>query len=434
MRRTGRAGAFVGAGIMAVTGVACGTPGATAAAGPTVEAWCPAPASTRGLLADTVEGTVVSVDPTTLHTSVVATHVFPDGGVAVRPQLDRAYVTSTGADGRPAIWAISVSGCRHDRSLVEADAELPSVSPDGGHLAFVTLGPDGRQTGATIVDVGVTGIPGGGIREYRATSVPPPLPIAGVAVGAEGAPLAVWGGTVDRYLGKAHPTVGTLDPRSTTSLASLIPVFDAAGVSVPLPGDRRNQKPEDWQSAPAYLPNGELLLGDGGSDISMPFTDTTSGVGGGGIRVIVPGTGPVRSLAAGPSNSLAWVATDRHLTVATGAVDLPFGPQAETPPRLSPPPGRWVTGRFTYVAWAVPLAEPPPAPPVFHLVAHLPSVVGLSLATATSTMTALALPTFVSHTEAEPAVPPGTVLAQDPPAGTGVDCQCSVAVTVSGDP
>jgi hypothetical protein len=419
---------------MAVTGAACGTGGATVTGGgPTVEASCPAPVPARGLLADTAEGTVVAVDPASLHTSVVATHVLADGGLAFRPQLDRAYVTSVGAEGRPAIWAISVSRCRHDRSLVEAGAELPSVSPDGGDLAFVMLDPGGRQTGVAIVGLGATGMPRGGIRRYRATSVPPPLPITGMAVGVGGAPLAVWGGAVDGYLGKAHPTVGTLDPPSTTSLASLRPVFDEEGISVPFLGDRRNQGPEDWQSAPAYLANGELLVGDGDSAISMPFTDTTPGVSGGGIRVIVHGTGPIRSLAAGPNGSLAWVGTDRHLTVAPDAVDLPFGPQAEVPPRLSPPASRRVSGRFTSVAWAIPPAEAPPAPAVFHLVAHLPSVVGLSLATATTTMTALALPVFVGHTEADPAVPPGTVLAQDPPAGTGVECQCSVALTVSSN-
>ena len=433
MRWTGRAGAIVGAGIIAVTGSACATGGATVASGPTVGASCPAHAA-GGLLADTAEGTVVAVDPTSLHTSVVATHVLADGGVAVRPQLDRAYITSLGANGRPAIWAISISGCRHGRALVEAGAELPSVSPDGGRLAFVMLDPGGRQTGVALVGLGSSGMPLGGIRRYRATSVPPPLPITGVAVGADGAPLAVWGGTVDGYLGRAHPTVGTLDPSSTTSLASLRPVFDAAGISVPIPSARRNQKPEDWQSAPAFLANGEFLVGDGDSAISMPFTDTTPGVSGGGIRVIVDGTGPIRSLAAGPNGSLAWVRTDRHLTVAPDAVDLPFGPQAELPPRLAPPGSRSVAGAFTSVAWAVHPSEEPPSPPIFHLVARLPSVVGLSLATATSTMTALALPVFVGHTEADPEVPPGTVLAQDPPSGTGMACQCSVALTVSSSP
>jgi hypothetical protein len=204
MRRTGRAAAFVGTGIIAVAGVACGAGGATVASGPTVEASCPAPASMSGLLADTVEGTVVAVDPTSLHTSVVATHVLANGGVAVPPQLDRAYVTSQGTDGRPAIWAISVSGCRHDRSLVEAGAELPSVSPDGGHLAFVTLKPDGRQTGVAIVGVGATGMPTGGIREYRATSIPPPLPITGWPSGPKVLP---WPSGVEPSTGtSARPT------------------------------------------------------------------------------------------------------------------------------------------------------------------------------------------------------------------------------------
>jgi hypothetical protein len=426
MRWTAKLAAFVAGGILGVTGVACDAANAQDM-GPAFGAACTAPLSKNGLLADAVDGTLVGVNPASLHTSVIATHVIANDGVAVRPQLDRAYVTTLGTDGQPGIWAIAFSGCRHNRSLIENDAELPSVSPDGSYLAFVTLNAKGRQTGTAIVRVGATGMPKGGIREYRATSIPPPLPITGVAVGANDSSLAVWGGIIDKYLGKRHPTVGTLDPSTTTSLSSLIPVFDAEGISSPL---RNAQKPEDWQSAPAYLASGEFLLGDGDREISMPFTNTTPGTDGGGIRVIVHDTGPIESLATGPNGSIAWVGTDHRLAVATGAINLPFGPQAEMVPQPSPS-SRTVPGRFTRVAWATTPAQAPPAVPVFHLVAHLPDVVGLSLAQATSTMAALALPVFVGHTEVNSAVPPGTVLAQDPPAGIGVACQCSVALTVS---
>ncbi len=316
---------------------------------------------------------------------------------------------------------------------MESNAELPSVSSDGGHLAFVTLDSKGHQTGVAIVGLGAYGLPEGAVRRYPASSSPPVLPITGLAVAPDDAALAVWGGSVDSYLGKAHPTVGTLDPSTATSLADLTPVFDEQGISIPGPSPHspNRRKPEDWQSAPVYLPNGEFLIGDGGRDISMPFTDTTPGVSGGGIRLIDSGVGPIESLAAGPKGSLAWVGTNHRLTLASDAIDLPFGPQAETPPRQSPIPNRTVPGRFTSVAWAIPFSEAPPAVAVFHIVTHLPSVVGLSQAEATSTLAALDLPVFVSHTEVNPSVPPNTVLSQDPPAGVGVACQCSVALTVS---
>jgi len=70
-------------------------------------------------------------------------------------------------------------------------------------------------------------------------------------------------------------------------------------------------------------------------------------------------------------------------------------------------------------------------PKVFHIVDHLPSVVGLSLPAATTVLNNLELPVFVGKTLVDPTVPADTVLAQDPAPGTGVACQCSVALTVS---
>jgi hypothetical protein len=360
----------------------------------------------------------------------VATHVLASGGISVQPERDLAYVTSVGADGRSAIWSVSTSGCHKQVSLVETDAELPSVSPDGGRLAFVTLDAKGLQTGVAVVNLGATGAPEGALRRYPASSVPPVLPITGVAVAPNDAVLAVWGGFVDNYLGKAHPTVGTLDPSTGTSLAALTPVFDEEGISIPA-AQSANQKPEDWQSAPIYLPNGEFLVGDKGRDIMMPFTDSTPGVSGGGMRTIDSGVGPIESLAAGPGGSIVWVSTDHRLTLASDAVDLPFGPQAETVPRQSAIPTRTVPGKYTSVDWAIPSSEAPLPVAVFHIVGHLPSVVGLSEARAASVMGTLDLPVFVGHTEVNASVPAGTVLAQDPPAGVGVACQCSVALTVA---
>ena len=415
-----------------MTNAACGAGGATPSRnGPTTYTACTGlPNTTSGLLAVTASGMLIAVNPTTLRRTSVATDVLASGGLSVHPERDTAYVTSIGADGRPAIWTVSTSGCHKQVSLVEPDAELPSVSPDGGRLAFVMLDTKGLQTGVALVNLGATGVPEGALRRYPASSVPPVLPITGIAVAPNDGVLAVWGGFVDRYLGITHPTVGTLDPSTGTSLSALAPVFDEDGISMTAP-QSTNHKPEDWQSAPTYLPNGEFLVGDGGRDIMMPFTDSTAGGSGGGMRTIDSGVGPIESLAAGPGGSIAWVSTDHRLTVASDAVDLPFGPQAETVPRQSRIPTRTVPGTYTSVAWAIPPSEAPLPVAVFHIVDHLPSVVGLSEAKAASVMGALDLPVFVGHTEANASVSAGTVLAQDPPAGVGVACQCSVVLTVA---
>jgi hypothetical protein len=47
-------------------------------------------------------------------------------------------------------------------------------------------------------------------------------------------------------------------------------------------------------------------------------------------------------------------------------------------------------------------------------------------------MAQLELPTFVAHVVPDGTAANGTVLAEDPPAGTPVACQCSVGLTVSG--
>lgn len=402
--------------------------------GPTASGSCtPTPLSTRDALAITTSGRVVAINPTTLRRVSVADRVLPGDGVALGPAHKLTYVTALGPDGRPAIWAISVSTtCGKLASPIEADAELPAVSPDGRHLAFVMLDARSRQSGVAIVDLRASGLPMGAPRTFRAWSVPPARPIAGVALGPNASVLAVWGGFVDAYLGPSHSTVGTLDTLSAHSLAQLTPVFDQDGISIPAPvsGSRRT-KPEDWQSAPVYLPNGEFLVGDGSRRISMPFSTNTVGTTGGGIRTITDQAGPIQSLAAGPQGSLAWVGRDHRLTFATDAVDLPFGPQAETPPTQSPLRTRTVHGSYTSVAWDIPTSEAPPPVPVFHAVSHLPSVVGLSEREAADALAALGLPVLVGATESDASQPAGTVLAQSPPAGDGVACQCAVTLTVA---
>jgi PASTA domain len=397
-------------------------------ADPVVRPDCRGLEHTGDLLAVTVHGVLDAVTPRTGRFALVASGVARNGGVAVRPQLDVAYVTATGPDGRDAIWSVPLVGCHPTASMVEPDAELPSVSPDGGYLGVVTLNHRGEQTGAAIVGLGRRGQPVAPARRYAATSTPPPLPINGVAVGRRDAVLAVWGGFVDPYLGKKRVTVSTLVPSTARSLRALEPVFDERGISITPEAGRRQVVPKDWQSAPAYRPDGEFLVGDHGTGISMPFSTT----GGGGMRTLSTDSGPLISLAAGPSGALAWVEKGGYLVVSPHAIELPFGPAAETAPRTTAAPVHLVPGRFTAVAWTIgPGAETTALPRVFVPIVHLPSVVGLSTAQATTVMAGLDLPTLVGRTVADPSVPAGTVVSQDPPAGDGVACQCSVDLTVA---
>jgi hypothetical protein len=386
------------------------------------------------VLALTPTGEVEALDPATLQVEgTVLTSVLPGGGLALRPELDDVYATAPGPDGEPALWAVPLCGQPGRGAIVEEDAELPSVSPDGGFLGFVTLDAQGHQTGVAVSALNGRGRPVGALRRYAASSTPPPLRVTGVAVGRLDAGLAVWGGFVDSYLGPRQPTVGMLDPATANSLASLVPVFDAQGISGggPPPGGQKVQKPEAWQSSPVYLPNGELLVGDTSIQISLPYTDTTPGVQGGGIRTIVHSTGPVTSLAAGRDGSLVFVGSDGKLTMAVNAVNLPLGPGADYAP--SPPPREYsARGPFTAVAWTEgPAAETAPLPPVFDTVNALPNVVGLSLSVATTTLNDMGLPVVVGTTVVNASMPAGTVLAQSPAPGTEVACQCAVALTVS---
>jgi hypothetical protein len=403
---------------------------ASASVGPiSIQPDCLGLRATGALVAVTVGGDLDALDPGTRRSTELASGLAPHGGVAVRPQLDLAYVTATGPDGRPAIWSVPLRGCQPQGSLVKPDAELPSVSPDGGYLGFVTLTRSGTQSGVAIVGLGDRGHPVGQARAYRATSTPPPLPIIGIAVGRQDAVLAVWGGSVDPYLGGKQPTVSTLDPSTARSLRALVPVFDGEGVSMMSAPASPQAKPEDWQAAPVYRPNGEFVVGDHGTAISMPFTTEN----GGGIRSIVSETGPLRSLAAGPNGALAWVEQGGGLVVAPDAIELPFGPGASTPPRTAAAPLFPARGRFTAVAWTEgTAAEHASLPHVFQDVPHLPSVVGLSTAEAAQVLDGLDLPVFISSTTVDtPGYPSGTVVAQDPPAGDGALCQCSITLTVS---
>jgi len=392
---------------------------------------CVQDGAANDLIAVTRTGHVVRIDPSTLTSHLVAKGVLASGGLAQRAGQGQLYVTARSSSGISSIWEIPDATCGNQARLVASRAELPSVSPDGGYLGYVTLDGSGRQTGVAIAKLRGDGAPVGTVQLLAAASVPPPLPIRGIAIGVEERSLAVWGGFVDSYLGRRQLTVGILVPRDAQSLNSLSPVFDAQGISIAGGGGGPFQKPEAWQSAPSYLGNGEFLVWSTGNEIVMPYRDSNPEVSGGGIRNIEQVPGLVTSLAAGPNGSLAWVGPGGHLGVSVGAINLPFGPSASTPPATSAPAARIVTGIYTDVTWSTGSSTQSMPPPVFTTITSLPSVVGLAESKAEQVMAGLALPTLIANTRVDPNVPSGTVLAQDPAAGTGVACQCTVSLTVS---
>jgi hypothetical protein len=331
------------------------------------------------LLALTPAGGLAAIDPTTLRATTLRTRpLLSHGGLAVGPSRDVVFASAPGPDRRPAVWAFPLGACRLAPTVVVDDAELPSASPDGGFLGYVTLNRRGHQTGVAIVPIDHSGNRKGQPRRFPAVSVPPPLPIRSVAVGPNEDALAVWGGFVDPYLGPRRMTVGTLTPASASSLRALVPVFDGEGASMPFLPRGHYKKPEAWQSSPLYLPNGEFLVGDPqGGHISMPYTDTTPGVSGGGIRGIVSGVGPIGGIAAGSNGDLAWLSADGAVDFERNAVNLPFGPAAEMPP-TTPNTVRSAPGRYTAIANSATGAAVTTPAPVFHFVDHLPNVVGMT--------------------------------------------------------
>ncbi len=432
LSRAGRGGIVLGAFLVA----SCSSPPPPQQVGITLSAPRTAAGSCKGanigedLVAETRSGEVVLVAPGNLAVRVVASGARPNGGVAERAKTSQVYVTARLATGVPAIWAISLSGCRSHARLVETWAELPSVSPDGDYLGFVNVDGRGRQTGVSIAKLDDAGDATGTVERLNAASVPPPLPIQGIAIGMDDRQLAVWGGFIDQYLGRHRPTVGVLVPATARSLHSLAPVFDGEGVS--LPSGAGLQDPKIWETAPSYLANGEFLVQTNDKEVVMPFTDTTPGESGGGTRNIERMTGDMVSLAAGPSGALASVGQGGVLQISRGAIDLPFGPEAEFPVPPPTPVIVRVKGAYAAVAWSTGTSpESMRPPPVFKMVDHLPNVVGLPVAKAKQVLTDLALPMLVENTVPDAGVPSGTVLSENPPAGTGVACQCDISVVVS---
>jgi hypothetical protein len=371
--------------------------------------------------------------------SILATGADPTGGLAERESLKTAYVTARGSDGRPAIWSIPLTA---KGRAVEAvgDAELPSVSPDGGFLGYVTLDAAGRQDGVAITALGAGGLPVGPTQRLASTTVPPSLPITSLAVGRRDALLAVWGGFVDPYLGTHQPTVGTLVPDAATSLAQLAVLEDGSGfLSISPPGGLQEplQAPKWHHTAPVYEPDGLLLIGSPGRGITLDeagATHTTDGT-------IFPAPGlasdslAVVSIAYGPDADLAFVTASGELEVAPRGAYLPYGPDVDPNAWMRDPPPAVPLGQgFTAVAWTPgPTAASTPPPKPWNGLDPVPDLVGMSLARATHLLDSLGVPEQV-YTAPNATVAKGVVTSQVPPFPDGMACLCAVVLHVSSGP
>ena len=160
-----------------------GAGGITLAATTTATASCRQAAPTDALLAETRSGDVVQFGAGASSSHLVATGVLTSGGMALRAVDSELYVALPGPGGIPSIWEIPDVKCGTPARLVVPRAEMPSVSPDGNYLGYVTLDGSGRQTGVSIAKLLDNGRPAGSVRHLASDTVPPPLPIQGIAVG-----------------------------------------------------------------------------------------------------------------------------------------------------------------------------------------------------------------------------------------------------------
>lgn len=371
---------------------------------------------------------------------VIASGVDPLGGLAERESLRIAYVTAAGQDGRPAIWSIPLtSGGRSEQ--VVADAELPSLSPDGGFLGYVTLDRAGRQDGVAITALDAVGLSTGATQRFASTTVPPPLPIAGVAVGRRDSLLAVWGGFLDPYLGQRQQTVGTLVPDAASSLAQMTALNDGSGLlsigpGPPPAGSHVPFSAPKWHhTAPVYEPDGLLLVGSPGRGITVDDANANSSTD---EKIFpAPGLAPghlsVVFLAYGPDADLAFETPTGELEVVPRGANLPYGPAVNPDAWMpDPPPTMAIGNGFTAVAWTPgPSARSTPPPKPWNGLDHVPDLVGMTLARATRLLISLRVPEQVS-TVPSATVPKGIVVAQSPPYPDGMACQCAVVLRVSG--
>lgn len=381
------------------------------------------------LLALTLSGDVAVVDLNTRTAEgTFARDVAVGEGMAAASTIGTVYVTGRGPDGRPAVWVLA---CGHEPRVLAIDAELPAVSPDDHALAFVTLGAAGRQSGVAVASLAKSGLRLGHVKRLPATSVPPPLPIDGLALGPKAETLAVWGGFVDPHLARGTTTTGTLDPRAARTLSSLRPIETFASISIvaPAPGGHgHNHRPRSGTRAAVYLPDGLVIVGSD-VNVGMPWNPHIAPGEGGGFRLLAGSTGRINSLAAGPTGEVAWVTADGRMSFTTTAWNFPFGPWASTP--YSPPPPKRIDGRYSAVAWTVGRSRTATVPPPAYHPVVMPNVTNMPEPQAVDVLDHLEIPSWVSATVSRPTVPPDTVVSQDTPPGVGMACQCSVGLTVS---
>lgn len=389
------------------------------------------------LLATRTDGSVAAIDAGSgRDEGVVATGTLPSGGIAEAPDLSAVLVTRNGEGGCPSIWRIPLGPSGSTTELLTR-AELPTLSPDGRFLGVVTLDARCHQNGIGLVAVGAGAALAGPIRKFPTVEGVPPPRIGGLAVAPRATTVAVWGGVVDPYLGADQATVSILDPSTATSLSQAAPLADGRGASVVPGGGPASVLTNDstastspaprWQfAAPAYSPDGSLVVG-GGDEVSVYWSTPTSLT----IATLVKGSEAVRAVAFGPDFQLA--AVDKHgtLEVAPSGAKLPISGFDGT---RTVSMFRTLGAGYAAVTWTPGQAAASATPrPTYTPVASLPRFVGMPESKASAELSALLLPVLVEH-EASATVPVGDVIRQDPAPGTGMMCECTVVLVVSVGP
>jgi hypothetical protein len=371
------------------------------------------------------DGAVVTVDAISGRlTSVLATGADPRGGIMENPQETAILVTAVSSHGCPSIWELSLGQAGKDPAMIVPKAELPSLSPDGRSLGYVTLDGDCRQTGVAVAPVDLTGRLAGPARRLPLIDVPPPLPITSVAVAPDGTAMALGGGLVDSYLGPRQPTVEVIDPGDAEPIAHARMLADGQGASGPPPAAGQSVTPPRWSyDSPLYAPDGSLLVATGAS-ISVYWSTSMSLT----IQALVKNTGPVESMTIGPGGQLAFVDGSGRIELAPSGGTLPVS--AEDYSTL-PSPFHTLGAGYRSVAWTPGVSAVSATPrPVFSGKVTVPDVIGLTQAEASRRLASVPLPVVVEGMPSSTARA-GTVVAENPPPGSVMGCQCTVVLKVA---
>jgi hypothetical protein len=294
------------------------------------------------------DGDITEIVPNDGVAKIVATGAAPYGGIAEAPDRQALFFTTGQERGYcPAIELQSLVDSSVPMTVVP-DAELPSVSPDGSFLAFVTTNDACVQDGVGLVRIDATGAPEGDVHSFLAPQAPMPMPITGVTVSRGGGEIAFAGGLTDPYLGPHAATVFVLDDSGDTSFESARHLADGSlGVPISFASVPTTHLAFE---APAFTPNGILLV-TSSAHVSALFSEPT----GLSVETVVSGALPIECVALGPGADIALVNSAGSLLVAAHSGWFAVSPLSRP---TTVPTMKEVGDGYTAVAWT------PGAPPV----------------------------------------------------------------------